>query len=108
MNNSYKKFPITKEQIEDIVIDESLLQEALVTFTVEDSKIQAIFDDANMTCKVKIIGTRVPHTCEHCKFYENGWRFCNNMEVEKRLEANDYLVIAFAKDFGCIFWKGKE
>jgi hypothetical protein len=50
----------------------------------------------------------IPHTCEHCKFYESDWKFCNSIDVEKRIEANDYLVLAFSKDFGCIFWGGKE
>jgi hypothetical protein len=49
-----------------------------------------------------------PHTCEHCKFWDFGWRFCNSNDVSNRIEANDFLVLCFANDFGCIFWEGKE
>ena len=48
----------------------------------------------------------IPHTCEHCKFYG---KFSGEM-TDCINEHVNYLVdyLAINKDFGCIFWEGKE
>jgi hypothetical protein len=76
------------------------------TLTIEKSRVSMIFNDDDLTCKVKIIGEVAPHTCEHCKFYG---KFSGEM-TDCINEHVNYLVdyLAINKDFGCIFWEGKE
>ena len=52
------------------------------------------------------LGPPIPRTCEHCKFYG---KFSGEM-TDCINEHVNYLVdyLAINKDFGCIFWEGKE
>ena len=61
---------------------------------------------------IVINGALVPHTCEHCKFYNlfspsfDG--YCKNETVKDMVYASyQEDDTQFDKNFGCIFW-GKE
>jgi len=63
----------------------------------------------------------IKRTCEHCGFWTNGillrndhlnnpdnWQ-CSNPSFYENFSLSDpYIVIYLSKDFGCIFWEGKE
>jgi hypothetical protein len=54
----------------------------------------------------------VPHTCEHCKFwgkpYDVTMAYCNNEVLIEMIDGGPEEPPYFHKDFGCIFWEGKE
>ena len=54
----------------------------------------------------------IPHTCEHCKFwgkpYDVTMAYCNNEVLIEMIDGGPEEPPYFHKDFGCIFWEGKE
>jgi hypothetical protein len=93
-------------------MENNLPVELLGTLIINNSRVEAIFDDDNLTCKVKIIGTVLPRTCEHCMFWEKPDDYigspCSNENVNGLVDDGPEDRVYFRKDFGCIFWEGKE
>jgi hypothetical protein len=86
------------------------------TITLENAHIEDFIESndmmGNTVCRVKIIGTLVPRTCEHCKFWDRykdyDPRQCLNEKVINLVDGGPEEEPYYHKDFGCIFWESKE
>lgn len=96
------------------------------TLTLEDARIPEFLklsdSSDEISYKVVFIGNVIPHTCEHCKFWDksilpsdNGIGKCSNSRVDIHVMfvilagvPIDEITLYYPKDFGCIFWEGKE
>jgi hypothetical protein len=81
-------------------MDEYTAREVVIDY------IKEVFSKPGRLDDIPVI--EIPHTCEHCKFYDIAWEFCNNKDVEGLVTTFDNGKSYFKKDFGCIFWEGKE
>ncbi|MFA7254014.1 MAG: hypothetical protein WC107_05685 [Patescibacteria group bacterium] len=88
------------------------------TYTARDvtrDYINEIFSKPGRLDDIQIV--EIPRTCEHCKFWmqnvegRENFGECLHNDVTGD---NDYVwapylhYVYFRKDFGCIFWEGKE